>query len=812
MARTGYIITVYQDINPSSPTYNTTREDREQDLVNCPTSGSSNWIEYTRYCEMNERGMNSGYEIIIYMDVEPLSPTYNETREERVQNTTDCPEDAATANWQNIGEPFCRQIVYLPGGLLGNDGYMVQQQQDMNEYSETADQIRDIATQDLEDCPLPNTEPVWDIISESCHIVLYEGELVYNGTKDVVRVNTNQYSPTWNNNIPETANIPDPINCPSDIEVQYRWITVGDDYLCDGYNKYALQKKQQSFDGGQTWTDVSPLETMAGYLIEENSEDCGYVPPIPPSTQYRWVTVSDTYECISYDKYTVEKKQQSTDGGETWTDVSPLETRAGEVLEVNSLDCGYVPPTQYRWVTVSGQYTCVDYDKYTVQKKQQSVDNGHTWTDVVPSETRAGTAVEYNSEYCGYVPPTPTQYRWVVVSGEYICVGYNKHTKEKKQQSIDGGINWTDVSPLETRAGALVEANSEYCGYVIDYSTHYLTFESLADDNEIYLSTRQTGSKQVFISTDDGQTWTEKTAANLVVLATLNRGEKMLIKANNETYSKKIGNNYDYSHFQVRKPYNLSGNIMSLVYGDNFIGQTTLNSTYTFYHLFSGLMEYEGITGTLVSAGNLVLPATSNYCYYQMFITEGRLTTPPKLTATTLAEGCYRFMFAECTSLSITPTLSATTMADYSYASMFQGCTSLTTPTALPATTLATGCYYAMYEGCTSLTTAPALPVTSLATSCYRLMFYGCTSLTTAPELPATTLVSDCYTSMFYGCTSLNYIKALFTTEPNTTYTANWVANVAANGTFVKNPLAEWTAWIARGQNTIPDNWSIINA
>ena len=213
MARTGYIITVYQDINPSSPTFNTVREERTLDSENCPTSASSNWIEYTRYCEMNERGMYSGYEIIIYMDVEPLSPTYNQTREERVQNTTDCPEDAATANWQNIGEPFCRQMIYMPGGLLGNDGYIVQQQQDMNEYSETADQIRDIATQDLEDCPLPNTEPVWDIISESCHIALYDGELVYDGTKDVTRVNTNQYSPTWNNNIPETANIPDPINC-----------------------------------------------------------------------------------------------------------------------------------------------------------------------------------------------------------------------------------------------------------------------------------------------------------------------------------------------------------------------------------------------------------------------------------------------------------------------------------------------------------------------------------------------------------------------------------------------------------------------
>ena len=47
---------------------------------------------------------------------------------------------------------------------------------------------------------------------------------------------------------------------------------------------------------------------------------------------------------------------------------------------------------------------------------------------------------------------------------------------------------------------------------------------------------------------------------------------------------------------------------------------------------------------------------------------------------------------------------------------------------------------------------------------------------------------------MFYGCTSLNYIKAMFTTTPSTTYTQNWVQNVA---TGVHGVPSGWTVQTA---------------
>jgi hypothetical protein len=136
---------------------------------------------------------------------------------------------------------------------------------------------------------------------------------------------------------------------------------------------------------------------------------------------------------------------------------------------------------------------------------------------------------------------------------------------------------------------------------------------------------------------------------------------------------------------------------------------------------------------------------------------------------------------------------------------MFYGCTSLTTAPVLPATTLADWCYQRMFYNCSSLVIVQSeLPATTLANYCYESMFSGCTSLTTAPELPATILTSHCYEGMFSGCTKLNYIKCLATNISATDCTTNWVANVAATGTFIKaNNMNNWTI----GNSGIPLNW-----
>ena len=209
---------------------------------------------------------------------------------------------------------------------------------------------------------------------------------------------------------------------------------------------------------------------------------------------------------------------------------------------------------------------------------------------------------------------------------------------------------------------------------------------------------------------------------------------------------------------------------------------------------------------SLTAAPRLRATTLASECYSMMFYGCTSLTSAPELPATTLTVRCYNSMFNGCTSLTAAPELPATTLTERCYYSMFSGCTSLTTAPELPATTLMNYCYSYMFENCTSLTTAPELPATTLANYCYNSMFYGCTLLTTAPELPATTLVNNCYGYMFRNCTSLNYIKALFTTTPSTSYTNGWVQGVASTGTFVKADVATWNV---TGNYGVPTGWTV---
>lgn len=401
-------------------------------------------------------------------------------------------------------------------------------------------------------------------------------------------------------------------------------------------------------------------------------------------------------------------------------------------------------------------------------------------------------------------------------------MAYKKYYLQIHQVSYDNGLSWEDVTPTETRQGEYVDTYETLaeCEGNIPYNKRYLTIESASDDNVIKIKTDYANeTNTISASTDDGRTWAEYTSSTGgTTIATLNAGDKVLIKG--------VESSYRRTYFMSSGQFEVYGNIMSLLYDDNFSGQTALTNTYTFFGLFYNCVG-------LTSAENLVLPATTlaYYCYGNMFYGCTSLTTAPELPATTLTEYCYGSMFRGCTSLTTAPELSATTLADYCYremfydctnlvnapelpattltiwcyAFMFRNCTSLTTAPSLPATTLANVCYDYMFAGCTSLTTAPELPATTLELACYQSMFQGCRSLTTAPELPAATLVRQCYNSMFSGCTNLNYIKCLATDISASDSTTNWVKNVAATGTFVKDSTTTWTI----GVNGIPNGWTV---
>lgn len=268
------------------------------------------------------------------------------------------------------------------------------------------------------------------------------------------------------------------------------------------------------------------------------------------------------------------------------------------------------------------------------------------------------------------------------------------------------------------------------------YAKQYLTFEALEDCTFIINWTAEFRTdasdglmKHISYSLDNGETWTtqEINDEESLYVEGIKAGQTILLKGDGLTAN---GGNDEYISFTfmnngVNAKVNVYGNIMSLIYGDDFEGKEFDDN---YEDTLGWLFEHSYV----VSAKNLILPDN---------------------------------VFAYC--------------------------------------------YQEMFNNCTELTEAPELPATTLTNGCYSQMFKCCTSLVNAPVLPATTLVSSCYAYMFNGCTNLNHIKALFTTTPSDTYTKDWLKNVAATGTFVKNTEATWNV---TGANGVPSEWTVETA
>lgn len=305
-------------------------------------------------------------------------------------------------------------------------------------------------------------------------------------------------------------------------------------------------------------------------------------------------------------------------------------------------------------------------------------------------------------------------------------------------------------------------------GGKIDWEKQYLTF--IPVENAVFKWTQNAVGGHLEYSINGGQTWV--TIANGKSTPTITAGSKVIWRGNLEP-----SRSYGIGTFSASGNYNAYGNIMSLLYYDNYYN-SQLDST------------------------------KHKYVFYRLFESDTHLLSAPLLTSTTLVDGCYKSMFMECKSLIAAPKLPAITLATECYAYMFSLCYSLTIAPELPAISLAIQCYDSMFYSCKALITAPKLPVTTLVAYCYYQMFCYCSNLITAPELPATNLTGDdCYSRMFYDCTKLNYIKALFKTTPSRTKTDEWVSGVAATGIFVKNSEATWTT---TGVDGIPTGWTVV--
>lgn len=141
----------------------------------------------------------------------------------------------------------------------------------------------------------------------------------------------------------------------------------------------------------------------------------------------------------------------------------------------------------------------------------------------------------------------------------------------------------------------------------------------------------------------------------------ISAGDKVRLRGNNSTYggsnplamgedetdntshiigTKNLENSFDDCN------YKMYGNVMSLVYGDNFVSANTLTESYAFANLFNRRTVNQGFC---IEASHLVLPATTltTGCYYNMF-DEQHFGTAPKLEADSVPIYAYQGMFQDC--------------------------------------------------------------------------------------------------------------------------------------------------------------------
>lgn len=297
-----------------------------------------------------------------------------------------------------------------------------------------------------------------------------------------------------------------------------------------------------------------------------------------------------------------------------------------------------------------------------------------------------------------------------------------------------------------------------------DYSKEYLTIRF---DNEIGSITLINDVEW----SEDKKTW-NTAVANTAFTPT---SKSVYLRRVGDVWQKKDS----AEGIKVTTNHSLSGNIFSLLYGDNFIGKTTFasGSSYNF-----DTFSYQN--NTLTNAENLVLPAT------------------------TLTTHCYGSLFNGCTNLKKAPKeLPATVIANGAYSNMFDGDRSLTTiPKMHHPITYGWACYR-MFANCNSLTNIDNLTfgqLTPWSEYAYSWMFIDCTNLTGTVELPATTLCKRCCTNMFQN-TKITGIKVGFTEIADSTALASWLTGVTTTGVLYKPSAATYDD----SALNLPSTWTV---
>lgn len=184
-----------------------------------------------------------------------------------------------------------------------------------------------------------------------------------------------------------------------------------------------------------------------------------------------------------------------------------------------------------------------------------------------------------------------------------------------------------------------------------EYMEQYLTFEALESGTFTLFMDRACGDRTVSYSIDGGETWVDTnhvyySTSKRITTPSLNAGDKVIWKciSSNGAFSESYG---APCNFSSTGNCNIYGNILSLVYGDNFIGKDSITDGYqTFRGNFKSGMK-------CVSAENLIIPISvikQSVCI-NLFQNNTIVEKGPVIISSDIQSQALNAAFSGCTSL-----------------------------------------------------------------------------------------------------------------------------------------------------------------
>ena len=512
----------------------------------------------------------------------------------------------------------------------------------------------------------------------SSDVYEYNIHIVYDPTATTIKFTCNEliggYNYTVNNTFPDIEDlkyIKTTVGCALDAN--------GDPFRFSNINVFAfsIEKLKRvatpeiSCDGQEVTITCETAGATIYYRLNNTGSYKAYTTPISINAD----TVVQAYGELNGDRSNTATETCLYDNGIA----TPVITCDGEYV---SIACATTDATLYYRLNETG--TFIEYtDSFEI--------NATTVVEAyAESDGERGHTAKETCTYSPVVLVAPV----IICNGEQITITCATQFATINYRLNQQGTYAEYTTPITISQDTFVEAYSTYRGRVSSvvsetceyspvhhYENDYLTFR-VRTAGTLYWRANGDLAKTIDYSLNDGA-WTSITSDSTTPpTITVAANDVVRFRGTNQSYatSKTAYSGFGFGeagtsgqeNYDTNAPeLDIEGNIMSLVYGDNFVGQTTFNGgTYNFCSMFKKLK--------VVSAENLILPATTltNYCYRAMFSWCTYLEEPPQLPATTLAQGVYWYMFEKC-AITTAPDLLAEHLVAECYGSMFTSCSNL---------------------------------------------------------------------------------------------------------------------------------------